>query len=134
MPTGPPPRFICARRRVDIRPRRGRITPPPPFVPPLAPGIWQPGPVVARRRPGPLPRIHGRRFDPPWPQIIPPEFAPAYGTVLLTDQTTGITTLAEHDSGTVLLADQASGTVQPASHDTGTVHPTGQATGGVTPT
>ncbi len=69
---GPPPRFICARRRIEVRPRRGRIAAPPPFVPLSTPGVWLPGWVVAHRRPAPLPRIHGRRFDPPWPQVTPP--------------------------------------------------------------
>jgi hypothetical protein len=82
----------------------------------------------------PRPRIHGRFFEPVWPQVLPPEFVPADGTVTPASQATATTILTGYDTGSVLVTDQASGTVQPANHDSGTAGPTGQAKGGVTPT
>jgi len=132
---GLPPRFICTRRRPPTIPlHRGRITAPPPFVGPVAPGIWRPGWIAARRRPPLVPRVQGQRFDPPWPFIPPPEFVPGYGAVTPTSQAIATTTLTGHDTGTVLLTDQATGAIQPAGHDMGTARPTGQAQGKVTPT
>jgi hypothetical protein len=77
--------------------------------------------------------VAGQRFDPPWPFIPPPEFAPGHGTVLLTDQATGAVQTVGHDIGVVQPTSQAIGTVQPADHDRGAVQPSEQATGRVRP-